>query len=389
MKSDKEIRSLTGLRGVAACYVLLLHYFSGLPYKNPLNILIAHGYLSVDLFFVLSGFVMTLNYARLFEQGLSWRPYRTFLCRRIARVYPLYFFGTIAATALILLGWLGSRPPVGRLAALLFENLAMVQTWGLGPSLDPPGWSISAEWAAYLIFPVLLALVYFKRSSAWRWGAAVVGIGVLGCLCILPPNIIQRSEPRALLFIWHFNYGLAVWRCLPEFTFGVLAAHRYVYRAKTAAPPSNWLVWGTSIALMSLLCMPATDLAVVLMFPVLILFVIPENAVSRILGSAPIHYLGVLSYSIYIVHDILSGLLSEVHASAARHGLRHAQTYAAFVGVVVTAFISPLAYRFIEKPGRIYLRRLLEGTPSTPSSYPTSFDPRAIPAMEPTSNNQN
>ena len=83
-----EIRALTGLRGIASLYVVLFHYFQPLPLVGYLRTLLGHGYLAVDLFFVLSGFVMALNYGSRFAAGAHWPEYRLFLCRRFARVYP-------------------------------------------------------------------------------------------------------------------------------------------------------------------------------------------------------------------------------------------------------------------------------------------------------------
>jgi peptidoglycan/LPS O-acetylase OafA/YrhL len=67
---------------------VFFHDFFGIEMSNLLTTLIAHGYLAVDLFFVLSGFVMALNYGSLFETRMSFLAYRRFLGRRIARIYP-------------------------------------------------------------------------------------------------------------------------------------------------------------------------------------------------------------------------------------------------------------------------------------------------------------
>ena len=104
MSERREIRSLTGLRGIAALYVVLFHYLDGLSYTTPRNVFLAHGYLAVDLFFVLSGFVMTLTYSGMFQAGSSFALFRIFLGRRIARVYPLYFVCTFCGALLVVLG---------------------------------------------------------------------------------------------------------------------------------------------------------------------------------------------------------------------------------------------------------------------------------------------
>jgi peptidoglycan/LPS O-acetylase OafA/YrhL len=191
----RNIKSLTGLRGVAAVYVVAFHYSIGLPFSNPFTTFLAHGYLAVDLFFVLSGFVMALNYGHMFVSGWSAAAYRRFLGRRIARVYPLYLAGTIAACFLVLAGCLEAprSAPIGLALAL---NVIMVQAWGFVESLDGPGWSISAEWAAYLLFPALLVPTLFGRPAI-AWLSAFACAGVLAALCALPASFVGNARPEA------------------------------------------------------------------------------------------------------------------------------------------------------------------------------------------------
>ena len=88
----QQIRPLTGIRGLAASYVV--------AYRAPVlswirqSEFLRHGYLAVDLFFVLSGFVMAMSYSRMFASGFSPRHYGAFLIRRLARIYPLYLLVT-------------------------------------------------------------------------------------------------------------------------------------------------------------------------------------------------------------------------------------------------------------------------------------------------------
>jgi peptidoglycan/LPS O-acetylase OafA/YrhL len=361
MREHREIRSLTGLRGAAAVYVVFHHYFLGLPFTNPFNTFLAHGYLAVDLFFVLSGFVMTLNYAHMFHVGWSRTAMLTFLSRRIARVYPLYLVATTCAFLLIIAGWL-ENPAAASLKKTFALNLALVQAWGFAPSLDAPGWSISAEWAAYLLFPVLLSLAFF-RKPLWGWLSAVSSVAILVILCILPAPLVHNLRPLAMLDLHSSYRGFAVWRCLPEFTLGILAARLLGTPAAVWLGGHRWAPLGLCLGVLAMLAIPCADLGVVLLFPVLILCLASkDNLPSVILGSWPVHYLGVISYSIYLVHDLLGGLLARTHQYAHGHGLAHAQTYAAALGIVLTFPISVCAYKLIESPGRRFLRQLLEET---------------------------
>jgi peptidoglycan/LPS O-acetylase OafA/YrhL len=358
MREHKEIRSLTGLRGVAAVYVVFHHYFLGLSFTNPFSTFMAHGYLAVDLFFVLSGFVMTLNYSRMFAGGWSRASMLTFLSRRIARVYPLYLVATTCALLLIMAGWLEN--PTSSLKTNFAMNLAMVQAWGFGPSLDGPGWSISAEWAAYLLFPLLLSVAFF-RKPLWGWLSAATSFAVLILLCLLPATAVHNLRPLATLDL-HASYrGIAVFRCLAEFTLGILAARLLGSRTADWLGSNRWFDLALCLSILGLMAVPRADLAVVFLFPALILCLSSEDRLpSTILGSKPIHYLGVLSYSLYLVHDLLGGLMAWTHRYAHAHGLAHAQTYAAVLGIALTFPIAACAYKVIELPGRRFLRRLLE-----------------------------
>src|ERR1035437_252958 len=93
-----EIKSLTGVRGIAACSVMFYHLSHIRPFAQYNFRIVSKGYLCVDLFFVLSGFVMALVYSKTFQHGCTKRDYRKFLFNRMARVFPLHlavalFFG--------------------------------------------------------------------------------------------------------------------------------------------------------------------------------------------------------------------------------------------------------------------------------------------------------
>src|ERR1700742_1446435 len=93
----KEIRSLTGVRGLAALFVACYHFLEPFhPDWPPLFLnFIKHGYNSVDLFFVLSGFVMSLSSKKLFDGGVTGKGYGTFMKRRFARIFPIYIVLTV------------------------------------------------------------------------------------------------------------------------------------------------------------------------------------------------------------------------------------------------------------------------------------------------------
>lgn len=369
MKADQEIKSLTGLRGLAAVYVLMFHFFIGQQFTNPLTTLLAHGYLAVDVFFVLSGFVMTLTYNHLFDRGYALTSYAQFLGKRIARVYPLYFTGTLCAFVLIRFGIL--EPPHLALGHALLWNVLMVQAWGITESLDGPGWSISAEWAAYLLFPLFLSFLATRFS---RRMAALFSIAALIFLVLLPISHAHAITPAALLDVHDSRWGLPVFRCLAEFILGMMAQ-------KVSTMP-----WGSrfaararihdllALAVVFLLMCPYTDLLVACLIPILLVGLASGRCVaSRILSSPPLETAGRYSYSIYMIHTLLYGVLGWIHHKVNAVGLHHGQTFAALIGVILTAPLAAIAYQLIEKPGRAYIRTLFAQQRTLPQLRP-KFD---------------
>src|ERR1700733_8687541 len=191
LSAVSQLPSLTSLRGLAALWVVLFHYTA--LYFPRLDItghssLIGKGYLAVDLFFMLSGFVMTHVYHRAFCDSVK-ENYRSFLVARVARLYPLHvvvllLFVTTALLAQLLAyastGTAEGIPLTGtRSLAAAIANLFMLQ--GLSAehlSWNYPSWSISVEFMAYLAFPLVLPMV-------WRGGGAIP-FAALAAVCAAP-----------------------------------------------------------------------------------------------------------------------------------------------------------------------------------------------------------
>jgi len=185
----REINSLTTVRGLAAWWVVLFHFDAYLhPFVPSFAYsLISKGHLAVDLFFCLSGFVIFLNYGSLNVQD-KYEVFR-FYFRRLAKIYPLHIFVLCLYGLLVLILALTHRDLSARFSGVsLLLNILLIQDWAVLSELtwNIPSWSISAEFAAYLLFPAVVLLV---RSAAGRVWHQFVAIGVL--LCIL--NIFYSS----------------------------------------------------------------------------------------------------------------------------------------------------------------------------------------------------
>lgn len=171
-RTPEDISALTGLRGLATLWVVLHHYweFIGFPAIaiGRLNLLpmIENAYFGIDMFFVLSGFLVVRPFIRA-AQGTGRMPsYWQYLVRRVRRVVPAYWANVIILTVLIGIGT--GTSPLDALGVL--SHLTFLFWYTLPPGaqpFNPVWWTLPVEWWAYFLLPPLaLAL---KRIPAWLW----------------------------------------------------------------------------------------------------------------------------------------------------------------------------------------------------------------------------
>jgi peptidoglycan/LPS O-acetylase OafA/YrhL len=370
MNATNEIRPLTGVRGLAAVYVVLYHYLIPIQNVNALSTFAGHGYLAVDLFFALSGFVMAMTYGRMFAQRWTLAVHLKFLGRRVARIYPLYLVGTLIG----LYEALRHEPFTQKVALQVALNITMVQAWGFMDSFDGPCWSISAEWAAYLVFPLLLWPTLFGGRILRV--VSVVGCSlVLGALCLLPASFHGYHKADSMLDLVTPAYAIPVIRCLAEFMLGVLA---YTFAASSRGGRLSTIPWfapAITAIILVFMALPRTDFFIVILFPVLIVTLISEaNIIGKLLASPLAHFFGTISYSIYLVHFLLKwGARLAIESVLHRHGVAHPHNLATAITLGLTLPISYAAYRLIEAPGRRWMRAIFE--PRTLGETPALISP--------------
>jgi peptidoglycan/LPS O-acetylase OafA/YrhL len=348
-----EIRSLTGLRGAAAVYVVLFHYFTPIPEQMPGKMLFLHGYLAVDFFFCLSGFVMAMNYSGLFAHGPTRTNCYLYFTRRIARIYPLYI------VTLLLAGWLAvtgnleyrTSTPI----ASFIADIPMVQNWGPWNTVNLPSWSISAEFFSYLLFPFLVSFFLYRSPRTF----AIAGSLCVAALTALFVYAIEYNDP---LKLFDDTIGIpSLVRCVSEFSLGLVAYRALSTPLGTTVRNSPWMAYILGGALFILFLMRFTDLAIILLIPFFIIALSGrDNLISQFLGSRPMEYLGVLSYSIYLLHYLFNAPLGWFDRFARHHGSRHSHSVATLLVLPLLFAVSTLTYRFIERPGRQFLRGVFE-----------------------------
>jgi peptidoglycan/LPS O-acetylase OafA/YrhL len=357
----QELKPLTSLRFLAAFWVLLYHFKDHLGLGLGQFGLVADGYLGVDLFFTLSGFILAHVYLQSLEGGRF--GYGSFLKNRIARVYPMHL-AALAAMIVLYLGATALGAGVGSPEAFklsdLPAHLLMVHAWGATGAVgwNFPSWSISAEWAAYLLFPLVAALVL----KAQRWSGAVA-LGALA-LCLLSFAALDNLHhvlPWVGRDFSQMTAQIGALRILPSFLLGIAL---YAFGRTHAAPRA----WAWPIALGSAAWIGAvTSFGLwegLVWFGIAgLLYGLAETARHQI--DAPMSgrvfvFLGAASYALYMIHLPID--IVWFHALE-RFGVTEASDIgvriAALVGVFIACIsVSAVAYLWLEEPARNWIRKL-------------------------------
>ncbi len=329
-------------------------------FPNAFNYIIGRGYLSVDVFFILSGFVMALSYRKLFDGAALRRAYPVFLLRRLARTYPLY------AAVILVVSSQDVRHAIqhhvlapDQVAQKVAANLLFLQGVGYPARVVGPSWSVAVEFVAYLLFPLLLAATA-RRPRALL--SATVAYMCLLLAAYLPNGVLLQgfSGPLDLTVSDQGPFivrCLPVVRCLTEFTIG-LCLFSFVGSKEFsfASPAKSFAVFA---AILATLALPYSDFAFVPAAALLIAVLLHDNPVTKAFASRPVFFLGEISYAIYLWHFQLFQVQTSLFAKLSRHmGVSSAEACAMVCYWIVLIAISYASFRMIEVPGRRYVRKL-------------------------------
>ncbi|OAN58894.1 acyltransferase family protein [Sphingomonas sp. TDK1] len=345
MSARPELRALTSARGIAAWWVVLYHLrvsLEGLP--PAAETVLAKGYLAVDFFFLLSGFVLALSHGeRLRATGLADVP--DFLRRRVARIWPLH--AVMLGFALLLLGVLrasGRATPDFSLPALP-AHLLLVQAWGFTEPLcwNDPAWSISCELAAYLLFPLWVCAVDWRRRDA-----RIVLAGLAALLLVLHAAFAIRGASGLGDDIRH----LGLIRCLLEFASGTLLYtlwHRWRERRAALACFGAAALIGIAwwFGAPETLTVPAALAALLLGLA------LTTGRPGHPLDGVWLHRLGEISYATYLSHFLLWFAFKLVFVHRETIGWPLAMLY-----LLLVLAASVALHRWVERPAQRWINRL-------------------------------
>jgi len=358
-----EIVPLTSIRGIAAVGVMMYHLHDGGVHmaQGPLRNLIARGYMCVDLFFVLSGFVMGLVYSEWFRQGWTRERHGAFLWHRLARMYPAYFvvLMVLVAQAALTGSEIENYGLLRNTQLVVLASVLLVQSWGLASSIIDPAWSISTEWTVYLFFPALLPSFVFRgfgrALSAFAAAVALLVFVALSEKIGLHPH---RDGP---FDVWQAGSPLPFLRCLGSFGVGL-----FLYRLFSSEKARGWYGDGvtlvTTVAFVALVVTQQNDLWVYPCFPMIILNLAGNQGLGkRLLSAWPLHRLGELSYSLFLTHESLTPVmekLKQYFSARLSHGL--AVGLAVGLTYVIMFAVATCCFRWVERPLRRKLRSFSE-----------------------------
>lgn len=379
ISTPNRFKALDSWRGICALLVSLLHMQVLSDFGN--FTFFKNAFLFVDFFFVLSGFVIAVNYKERLAKGFGLFK---FMLLRFGRLYPLYvtmlaaFFGfELLQVMLPAFGAMGRVAPfspprqsidtvVASIFLLQIFNIYDFLTW------NTPGWSIATEFWTYLLFG--LVVVYCPR---WR------SVLFFGAICA-GSIFLALASPHGM----NTTYDFGLIRCIVGFSVGVLSYsiwHRWlvaVHLERAIASIVELLVLVAAISFVSLVGLSVYAVLAPLFFATAVLVFAKEaGIVSQILHHRFFQLIGTLSYSIYMVHlfvatrliniaQLIQSKLNYNILSVGSHegvevkllGLTPLQgDLWSIVMLVIVVGVSYVSYHLIEVPGRNWFRKLALG----------------------------
>jgi peptidoglycan/LPS O-acetylase OafA/YrhL len=390
-----EIRALDGLRATAALSVLIFHvfYLRGLVVGNPQTAVLGYDvtfvwtYLAsgVELFFVLSGFLLFLPYARAILDARPLPSMRNFYRRRALRILPAYW----VCLALLVLSQLPTYFSKAGVKDILVHIVLIHNLYPIfNSAIEGPFWTLAVEAQFYLILPLLawcIAGVIGKTRSVGRSVLSILGVIVIALA--LRESVAFLNSHAQHMHGWQASAvdGLLVFvtstqgRYLEVFALGMLCSVIYVailqrgLHTSIAVRRAGWALVGGSLVVSYLLAhrvlaridamlglnyqfMRPTDFEAIcgpflvgLGYALLVLgILLGASTLKALLASAPLRFVGLISYSLYLWHlPLLLGALTDTPST-------WSATTRADVGLAIGSLVALsfayVSYALVERP---------------------------------------
>jgi peptidoglycan/LPS O-acetylase OafA/YrhL len=361
-ESRRHLLALTGIRFFAAFHVVLYHAMPKRPLPWLVSGVLNTGYVAVNLFFMLSGFILAYTY------GDKPSP-RPFWNARFARIYPVYCVGLILAAPFVVKTHLAHHAYAGLLTeGVLSVSLLQAHLPEYALAWNGPGWSLSAEAFFYAMFPFLAPRLLNLSSRSARWTAMAVWLiamfvaGSYDVQAVVDSTRDHTDQIGGWEAFLRYNPVVR----LPDFALGILLARSFLRGEFDRIRP-----FASTLTLSSVVCVigglamseriPTMMLHNGLLAPFFAVLIIGlafgGGLVGRLLSLPVLVLLGEASYALYILHipiyEIVTATIKRV-SPAHLTDLRFLLAYA-----VVSVMASVLVFQKFEVPMRARVRSWL------------------------------
>ena len=339
-KETRRFEVLDSFRGLAAIVVAIFHYTSQKGLIGT-NVFIANGHRFVDFFFVLSGFIIYLNYDNI----VTFSEQKTFMYKRIWRLYPLHIFVLILFFLFELLkailftyGYFNKPAFSTNSLQSLIPNLLLLQGIVDSPedfTWNYPSWSISVEMINYLIFVTVIPLIGKIDKSIRPYILLLISFLSLALLSL---------EIKPFELVVKCSYG---------FFLGCFVLHLYKTRFALLLV-TNQTANIVEVVFIIVICLTvcylpeslSSSLSIIYGLVILV-FAFEKGFLSKLLKNKIFLLFGSLSYSIYMTHALIANVLKVIFINILKFDNRNFDfTIIPFIIIVIS--ISYLTYHYIE-----------------------------------------
>ncbi|MDT7542558.1 MAG: hypothetical protein QOE33_2462 [Acidobacteriota bacterium] len=321
-KEKDRIEALDFLRGIASLSVALFHFFNVVE-PGLLRTISSYGNLGVQVFFVISGFIIPYS---LFRGGYVLRNYGTFVLKRVIRLDPPYFVTIAIIIALGVFSWYVPFQQDQVFHVTLPQVLlhfAYINVFFGYPWLNDVFWTLAIEFQYYLLIGLAFPII-FSRDARVR----LASFALLGALAFV-------IHPPAFIFYYIFLFYMGILTC--QLRVRLIGRRQYALL----------LVVSTVLALLTT-GWPSTLAAAFAVFVILCLRM--RHAAFRFLGS--------ISYSLYLVHSPIGRRALNVVLRLTHAQTMGARLFAILVATIVSIIAAYVLYRLVERPAQAWSARL-------------------------------
>jgi peptidoglycan/LPS O-acetylase OafA/YrhL len=353
----EALEPLTGVRFFLALGVVLFHFQLYWTLPPEAAGLLNRARLGVDVFFILSGFILT----HVYLQGDRPPDYRRFLAARFARIYPAHLFILLAMLGLVLLApvfGVGLEP--GRFNPGDFvQTVLLVQAWFPRDTLalwNGPAWSLSAEWFAYLAFPAFAWIALRLRRRPW----AIIALATTAFIVL---DAIYQARFGKVLPRAEDNVGIL--RIIPEFLFGIglyYLGQGWTWSRRVAVI----VALSSTMVLLAMMQIGADDRLIVLAAGPLILSLamLAKSGVRTFLSHPALLFGGEASFALYLVHIPILMVWRNAAQALFEVPRDYRMAPAELAAMLLLTLVAAAAiHLFVERPGRKVLRGMFAPTP--------------------------